>query len=98
MEMTVDEIKRSYDQAKHKDRQISILAELNDCSREEIEKVVCVENKRRTPAEKPKELCLSEIIEKLYADLEEIDGQIKILEEAYKQITVAIKVLEKVGE
>lgn len=33
MEMSVGEIKRSYDQAKNKERQIGILAELNDCDR-----------------------------------------------------------------
>ena len=46
MEMSVGEIKRSYDQSKNKERQIGILAELNDCDRSEIEKIISVESMR----------------------------------------------------
>ncbi len=99
MQMSVEEIKRNYDQAKNKKQQIRILADLNCCSREEIEKVLEVESNRKA-IEPPKEYSLSEAMDVLFARLDELEGQIKSLETEYQKITVAIEILgnmKKVG-
>lgn len=97
MQMTVGEIKRSYDQARNKTRQIGILADLNNCDREKIEKILGVESKRRQKNEEPiKEYSLSETMDMLYLHLEDIEEQIKSLEEEYRKLTIAIEVLGKV--
>lgn len=102
MQMSVNEIKRSYDEAKNKKRQIDILADLNCCSREEIEKIVKVESNRiaKMPVEeqfKPmkENISLDEVNSKLYARLDELDKQIKTLEDEYRKTAIAIEVIGK---
>lgn len=98
MQMSVGEIKRSYDEAKYKQRQIGILAELNGCTKEEIVKIIDAENRRKgkngetseTPQEEPK---LSQIKEMLYARLDELEKDIKALEEEYRKVSIAAEVL-----
>ena len=98
MQMSVGEIKRSYDEARHKQRQIGILAELNNCSKDEIVKIINIENRRDAPAESvPEEPTLSQINDKLYARLDEIENSIKALEEEYRKVSVAIEVLGTMG-
>ena len=78
MEMSVGEIKRSYDQAKNKERQIGILAELNDCDRSEIEKIISVESMReqhepvKAVVEKTseKEMGLNDVMNTLFSRLD----------------------------
>ena len=104
MEMSVGEIKRSYDQAKNKRRQIDILAELNDCDRSEIEKIISVESMReqhetvKAVVEKPseKEMGLNDVINTLFSRLDELEKKIKPLEEEYRNIKIAIDVIAKV--
>lgn len=102
MQMTVAEIKRNYNEAKDKQRQIGILADLNCCSREEIEMILGEEVKRKTTVpkevvqEEVKDPNLREVRAVLYSKLESIENQIKSLEEEYRKITIAIEVLEKV--
>lgn len=104
MEMSVGEIKRSYDQAKNKERQIAILAELNDCDRSEIEKIISVENRREkhepvnVAEENPddKEIGLDDVMNTLFSRLDELEKQIKPLEEEYRNIKIAIDVIAKV--
>lgn len=102
MQMTVAEIKRNYDEAKDKQRQIGILADLNCCSREEIEMILGEKVKRKTTVpkeavqEEVKDPNLREVRAVLYSKLESIENQIKSLEEEYRKITIAIEVLEKV--
>ena len=103
MQMSVGEIKRSYDEAKNKKTQISILAELNCCTKEEIAKIIDAENKRREkPAETNKipheELKLSQINEMLYARLDELEKDIKALEEEYRKVSIAAEVLANMKE
>ena len=104
MEMSVGEIKRSYDQAKNKRRQIDILAELNDCDRSEIEKIISVESRReqhekvKAVVEKPseKEMGLNDVMNTLFSRLDELEKKIKPLEEEYRNIKIAIDVIAKV--
>ena len=104
MEMSVGEIKRSYDQAKNKERQIGILAELNDCDRSEIEKIISVESMReqhepvKSVVEKPseKEMGLNDVMNTLFSRLDELEKKIKPLEEEYRNIKIAIDVIAKV--
>lgn len=102
MEMSVGEIKRNYDQAKNKERQIGILADLNCCDRSEIEKIISVESRReqpvRTVVEKPaeKEMGLDDVMNTLFARLDELEEKIKPLEEEYRNIKIAIDVIAKV--
>ena len=104
MEMSVGEIKRSYDQAKNKRRQIDILAELNDCDRYEIEKIISVESMRvqhepvKVVVEKPseKEMGLDDVMNTLFSRLDELEKKIKPLEEEYRNIKIAIDVIAKV--
>lgn len=104
MEMSVGEIKRSYDQAKNKRRQIDILAELNDCDRSEIEKIISVESMReqhepvKEVVEKPseKEMGLNDVMNTLFSRLDELEKKIKPLEEEYRNIKIAIDVIAKV--
>ena len=102
MEMSVGEIKRNYDQAKNKERQIGILADLNCCDRSEIEKIISVESRREQPVravvENPaeKEMGLDEVMNTLFARMEELEEKIKHLEEEYRNIKIAIDVIAKV--
>lgn len=103
MQMSIREIKRSYDEAKHKQRQIGILAELNNCTKEDIIKIINIENKsNNTVPESVKvvseELTLSQINNMLYARLDEIEGDIKKLEEKYRKIFIAVEVLGNMKE
>ena len=103
MEMSVGEIKRSYKQAKNKVQQIGILADLNSCSHEEIEKIIAEEDERRIPVPEPVRIPvaspkLSEVMAMLYSTLEDIEAEIKTLEEEYRKVTIAIEVLGKVEE
>lgn len=95
MEMSVGEIKRNYDNAKNKERQISILAELNDCDRSEIEKIVLVEGKRELAEPSPAEMSLRYVINRLFLKLDELDENIKSMEAEYTAVKTAIDVLTK---
>lgn len=99
MQMTVGEIKRNYDQAKNKSRQIGILADLNCCSREDIEKILAVESSRTSKEETityTDSLNLDGVFDILYHRLDELEGEIKLLEEEYLKVKNAIEVLGKV--
>lgn len=99
MQMSVGEIKRSYDQAKNKKHQIDVLADLNCCSREDIEKILAVESSR-IPKEEAvtctDSLNLDGVFDILYCRLDELEGEIKLLEEEYQKVKNAIEVLGKV--
>lgn len=103
MQMSVGEIKRSYDEAKNKKTQIGILAELNCCTKEEIVKIIDAENRRKEkpvetnnePHEEPR---LSQINELLYARMDELEKDIKALEEEYRKISIAAEVLGNMKE
>lgn len=98
MQMTPDEIRRNYREAKNKNRQIDILADLNECSRKEIEKILNMDSKKAENCEEPKHIptenSSGEIIGKLFARLDILDKEIKEKEAEYKNIIIAIEVLE----
>ncbi len=108
MQMTPGEIRRNYEAAKNKRAQIDILADLNCCSRAKIKKILfgdsakstseqCKESTVDTPqenAEGVKELLnLDSVKEVLYRHLDELNSQIRTLEEEYRKVTIAIEVL-----
>ena len=102
MQMSVEEIKRNYNEAKNKNRQIGILADLNCCSKEEIEKIVAVENsieqkKASAPLVK-KELSVNDAVNKLYVRMEELDSKIKTLDKEYRNIVITIGVLAELNQ
>lgn len=104
MKMSVSEIKRNYNEAKNKNRQIGILADLNCCSKEEIKKIVAVENSREQKKEKApvspveKELSVNDVVNKLYVRMEELDSQIKLLEKEYRNIVITLGVLAELKQ
>lgn len=98
MQMTAGEIKRSYEEAKNKGRQVRILAELNNCSQDEIRTVLSGEDKRKQPAIKAdqKAMSIDDTVNILFARLDELEEQIKPLEEEYRNVKIAIDVIQKV--
>lgn len=101
MEMTVREIQRSYNAAKNKKQQIGILADLNDCDRKTIEDILQVSSVPAEPCHVaeaiPEELTRGEIMDKLFARLDALDKEIKVMEEEYRNISITISVLGKIG-
>lgn len=103
MYMTDSEIYRVYRQAKHKSRQIGILADLNGCSTEEIEAVIAKyekQNEVTAPVEAPppeapppEQAETGYVLSRLYEELDQLNAEIRRLEEQYKETTIAIKVL-----
>lgn len=51
MEMTESEIKASYSHAKHKNTQIKILADLNDCSVKDIKTILGIQEEKPVKSE-----------------------------------------------
>lgn len=85
MQMSVAEIKRVYSQAKHKKKQVSILADLNGCSLKEILEIVHIENPKETEIQK--EEWIPEPEQKALIDrLEELDREIRKLEIEYEKV------------
>lgn len=93
MIMEKGEILREYKYAKNQRKMISILADLNCCSKDEIREILGlkVEQKRR---QKSKAKLIEEEIKSLYERLDELDKQILSLEDEYRrtvQILVTVK-------
>lgn len=93
MEMSNEEIIRRYKQAKHKASQIQILAELNACPKSKILEIVSdsIVPKHPVPAqhkEQPEPVKavdnLASFEEYVVNRMDEIDGQLKALEEVQK--------------
>ena len=108
MYMTEAEIYRDYRQARHKNRQIGILADLNGCSKEEIEAVIAKyekQNEVTAPVEvlppeapppeapPPEQAETGYVLSRLYEELDQLNAEIRRMEERYKETTIAIKVL-----
>lgn len=99
MEMTNSEIIRSYNNAKNKQRQIGILADLNGCKRSDIEKIVSGKSTSEKQDSEPKEPTEeSQLINWLYDQLDATEGHIRALEARYKELSVALKVAEEYRE
>lgn len=98
MEMSTEEIIRSCREAKNKYNQISILAELNSCTKDDIiDVLMLVQSTGSEPMHKrtePVKLARSKmsVTDWLCMKIDEVDGQIKALEEQYRKYTVALEV------
>lgn len=87
MQMSVAEIKRVYSQAKHKKKQVSILADLNGCSLKEILDIVHAKENIPISEETPKEEWVPDPEQKVLIDrLEELDEEIRKLEIEYEKV------------
>lgn len=101
MQMTDDEIRRNYNEAKNQKAQIGILADLNDCSKEKIKQILGLDKKPEVKKENP------DVIQKLYDKLDFLDEEIKryekakqdcekliaVFEEDYQKVIIAIQVI-----
>lgn len=86
MEMGIGEIRRQYKYAKDRKKCISILAELNCCSEDDIKTIIGLNEKQNLKIEKNKKIKLnSKEINSLYDRLDELNKKIKKLEDEYKQ-------------
>lgn len=92
MQMSHEEIKKNYRQAKNPKQQIRILADLNCCSVEEIKAIVnpteCSINPNRLPD-------VELMIQAFYEEMERVDHEIKLLESRYTNIKGVIDALGK---
>lgn len=87
MQMSVAEIKRVYSQAKHKKKQVSILADLNGCSLKDILNIVHTKEDNLISDETLKEEWAPTPEQKALIDrLEELDGEIRKLEIEYEKV------------
>lgn len=94
MQMSESEIRRNYKEAKNKKQQISILADLNCCSKEDIENVLGIGNEDKEP---PGDMSRGQIMDLLFGRLDSIEQEIQRLEAEYKKVHNAIEVLGTIG-
>lgn len=85
MVMSNEEIKREYNEAKDKKKQIGILAELNCCSKKEIQNIL--ENKN------PLEVSIFEEIDKVETEMKNLHEELKKKEEWYNKLLVSVEVI-----
>lgn len=94
MQMSESEIKRRYKEAKNQKQQIGILADLNCCSKEEIESILGITKEDNKP---PGDMSRGQIMDLLFGKLDLLEQEIKKLEEEYRNISITISVLGKIG-
>lgn len=89
MEMTDKQIIDMYKRSKHPDRQVKILAELNDCTQEEILEILGLKEDK-----KPTEITKEDPLELwLHNKIDETDKKIKELEDLYRNYVATLAVL-----
>lgn len=102
MEMTSGEIIRSYNGAKNKRQQVSILADLNGCSKDEIVAIIAADSRKNdadnVSSGTNKDMEADKMINWLYDQLDATEGQIRALEARYKELSVALKVAGEYSE
>lgn len=92
MQMTDEEIRRSYREAKYPKQQLSILADLNCCSVAEIKAIV-------EPRTSPKKLTdIEQMIQSFFEEMERVEREIQRLEVRYTNIKGVIDALSKMVE
>ena len=100
MVMSREEILRDYKSAKNRRRQVQILAELNCCSRAEIERILGLAkpDDAAVPAAgtETEERCPFEAW--LHGRLDSLDEEIRALEEKYRKYAAALEVLGEYSE
>ena len=103
MQMTENEIRRDYAEAKNKSMQIGILADLNCCTKDRIREILglipCTESpvEIAEPGGNPVEKSVDKdaIMSRLYSTLDDLDREIKQLEKQYQNTAIAIKVVSQ---
>lgn len=97
MEMGIEEIRMQYKYAKDRKKCISILADLNCCSKDDIKEIIGLSERPNTKAREDQRITLNtEEIKSLYARLDELDAVIKPLEDEYKRTVQMIQSAESV--
>lgn len=97
--MDKTEIYQSYKSAANKAKQIAILAELNDCTIDDVilaiaERLKPCESVADSPKQPPKNNSLTNILE---CELDRLNGEIRALEEKYKKVVDALEVIGEIG-
>lgn len=89
MQMSSNEIVKSYQQATSKKNQVQILSELNGCSRNEILKILIIAGEDITKAttKKQKEY----VVNMIYDLLDETEEEVKAAEHKYMAIVECLK-------
>lgn len=95
MVMSREEILRDYKSAKNRRRQVQILAELNCCSRQEIERILGLEkpDDAAVPAAGTETEEMHPFEAWLHGRLDSLDAEIRALEERYRKYAAALEVL-----
>ena len=93
MYMSKEEIRKSYRQAKKPKQQLSILADLNCCT---VEEIIAIVNPAEVSANKLPDTEL--MMQAFYEEMERIDKEIKRLETRYTNIKGVIDALGKMAE
>lgn len=102
MEWTKDEICRNYENSKNKKNQIAVLAQLNDCSKEEIKRILrdggCLESVidqgEKSAAVPVPEIIITTLREKqmhLLEMLDETEEQMTSLQRQQEELTLRYK-------
>lgn len=95
MQIGIDEIRRQYKYAKDKKKCVSILADLNCCSKSEILGILHPDGDRKQKAVRTRpdttDWQPSAEAQALIARLDELDAMIKPLEDEYKRTADALK-------
>ena len=94
MQMTNNEIKRRYKEAKNPKQQIGILADLNCCSKEKIEEILELGSDDKEP---PGDMSRGQIMDILFGKLDSLEQEMQKLEAEYKKVHNAIEVLGTIG-
>ena len=100
MVMSREEILRDYKSAKNRRRQVQILAELNCCSRQEIERILGLEkpDDAAVPAAGTETEEMHPFEAWLHGRLDSLDEEIRALEEKYRKYADALEVLGEYSE
>lgn len=94
MIMSREEILRDYKSAKNRRRQVQILADLNCCSRAEIERILDLEKPTDSSPAAGAETEERDPFEAwLHGRLDSLDAEIRALEERHRKYADAIEVL-----
>ena len=98
MYMSVEEMRRSYQQAKDQKKQLSILADLNCCDVEDIKELLRLPYQHKNPPKPRKMTDLELMVQSFYEEMERIDREIKRLETRYTNLVGVIEALSRMVE
>lgn len=87
MEMKPEEIRKRYAAAKQKTKQISILADLNDCDEESIKQIIFGQRKDEKYTIAPAQQISPAVYKAIELRMEVLSGEIRQREVEYKELT-----------